>query len=375
MKKVLIFSREVFLDYYNKEEIKGFLNNEENIIVFTSGKEFVIKEMEQLFQNFKSKIYVKSRDKLKEIMKKKPEEINRYIIIGNRDMDFQTAVNNKLLYIVPMWCKDVNDNSKKYGVKIHTLTQLKEIIKTVNNQHNWYYHEVLDDIAEVYSLTSGNSKIGGVSKNEKELVDGFRAFLKEGKVDYYEILFYHFLAGMTNNDVFRNVDIWGIAPSSGVNLSKEMMFFKDRARYLMKKKFTKEGENLILRYFKIEQSKNLNGYVREKEGAGRLLDSIYLNPNYNVKGKTICIFDDYLDYGNTFEAIRNILKFAGAKKVIFVSLGKFRKDYIYQEYEIKGDVKAPGMFTFKEINRRKFVYICNNKAREEVENLHNIFNL
>lgn len=377
MKKVLVFSKEVFSDYRDKNEFKEFLDKlgKENIIVFTSGKDSSLQEMNEWFKANELKIYVMSRYKLRNRMEEKPEKITRYIIIGNRDIDFRTAVNNKLLYIVPMWCSDINDKSEKYGVRINTLIQLDEIIKTVNNHHNWYYHEIIDDGTEVYSLTSGNSRITGVSKNEKELVDGFKAFLKYGRVDYYEILFYHFLAGMTNNDLFRNIDIWGIAPSSGTKLSKEMMFFKDRARCLMKKMSTKEGDNLIIRYTNIQPSKMLNGSIRENEGSGRLLDSIYLNPKYKVKDKTVCIFDDYLDYGNTFESIRNILKYAGAKKIVFVSLGRFRKDYIFQEYKIKGDVTIPGGFTFSEIKRKIIPYKSNDEARKEVENLHDIFNL
>lgn len=378
MGKILVFSKEVYFDYLDGNQFDDLLSkfiDDNNKIVFISRDNRINKDIKKYFVEKNIKVYVKTRDEIKDIMVNHPNEVEKFIIIGNRDKDFETAVNNKLLYIVPMWCNEICEKCEKYGVKINNLIQLEEIINTVNNHHNWYYHEKLEDGTEVYSLTSGNSRLWNVTSDEKELVDGFQKFLKQGKVDYYEILFYHFLAGISNLKLFKEIDMWGIAPSSGTSLSKEMMEFKDKARCLMKKRYAKEGENLFLRYTPIKQSKYLGDSVREEQGAGRLLGSIYLNPDYSVKGKVVCIFDDYLTHGNTFEAMRNILKIAKAKKIIFVSLGRFKKDYIYQNYDIKGDVTTPNGFTFKEITRTKILYRCNDKARREVENLHKIFNL
>lgn len=378
MSKVLVFSKEVYFDYKEKKEFDNLLLKlieDKNSIVFVSKDYSINQKIKTHFNKKYIEVSVMTRNEIKVEISKNKDEIEKYIIIGNRDRDFETAVNNKLLYIVPMWCNERFVQCEKYGVNINNLVQLEEIINTVNNHNSWYFHEKLKDGTEVYSLISGNSKLGGVTKDERELVQGFEDFLKRGKIDYYEILFYHFLAGISNLKLFKEIDIWGIAPSSGTTFSKEMMEFKDRARYLMKKRYTKEGENLFLRHMPIQQSKRLENSVRISEGAGRLLDSLYLNPEYKVAGKVVCIFDDYLNHGNTFEAMRNMLKVAKAKKIIFVSLGKFRKDYIYQTYEIDGDVTIPNGFTFKEIDREYIPYKCNDNARKEVERLHKIFNL
>lgn len=383
MEKVLIISKEVYRDYCNYDsngEFKIFMDNmlaKKNIILFITRDYQEVNKIEKYFSNLgyndEKGLYVFTRDKVKELIK--TNEGSCFIVIGNRDKDFELAVNNKLLYIVPNWCNDIYYKSKKYGINIDKIEDLEQIIKTTNNQNNWYYKDILRDGTKIYSLMSGMYRKWDVTPEERELVVGFEKFLKEGKKDYYEILYYHFLAAISNLEEFKEIDIWAIAPSSGLELNMDMLQFKDKARYMMKKQFTREGENLFLRHTPIIKSHSLNPSIREKEGASRHLQSIYLNPNYKVKGKNICIFDDYLTHGNTFEAMRSILRKAGANKIIFVSLGRFKKNYIYQDFKISGDVTIPKGFTYKEIEREYRRYYCNEKAREEVRNLYDIFNL
>lgn len=383
MNKILIFSKEVYADYNNYDsqgDLCKFIQNtleEGNEVIFTSHDWTSVVKMKKHFETkgFKENngFKVLKRDDVKSLVKNSSES---YIVIGNRDKDFELAVNNKLLYIVPRWCTKIYDKSLEYGVIVNNLEQLEQIIKTVNNQNNWYYHEVLKDGTEVYSLLSGMYKIWNIPPEEKELVIGFEKFLKKGETDYYQILYYHFLAAISNLDKFKSIDMWAIAPSSGLNLNKNMLNFKDKARCMMKKKQTKKDDNLFLRHNSIEKSHYLSESERKRLGATRHFDSIYLNPDYKVKGKNICIFDDYLTHGNTFEAMRNILRAAGAKNIIFVSLGRFRKPYIYQEYTMKGDFTKPNGFTYKKKSSDYYIpYTSNEKARNEIVNLHEIFNL
>jgi len=383
LEKILIISKEVYRDYYDYDSngrFKVFMDNmleKNNSILFISRDSQEVNNIEKYFSNLgynkKKGVYVCTRDEVKNLVKN--NKGNYFIVIGNRDKDFELAVNNKLLYIVPNWCNDIYYKSKKYGININKIEELEQIIKTANNQNNWYYKDQLEDGTKIYSLMSGMYKTWGVTPKEKELVIGFEKFLKEGERDYYEILYYHFLAAISNLEEFKEIDIWGIAPSSGLKLNKDMLEFKDKARCMMKKQFTREGENLFLRHTQIIKSHSLNSVTREKDGASRHLESIYLNPNYRVRGKNICIFDDYLTHGNTFEAMRNILRKAGVNKIIFVSLGRFKRNYIYQNFKIEGDVTIPNGFTYQEVKREYRGYDCNDKARGEVKNLYDIFNL
>lgn len=375
MNKILIISKDVYcgneldkLDIFFKEILRN-----SGKIIFVSRDAKILNEISDYFTDKGIKLDTMTRNEIKDFITNNKKE--NFIVIGNRDVDFQLSVNNKLLYIVPLWCEYIYDKSEKYGVKVKNVKQLNELIKTVNNQNNWYYHEVLTDNTEVYSLMSGMSKLYNMSEEERELVRGFEKFLKHGQVQYYDILYYHFLAAISNLEKFKEIDIWGIAPSSGKNLNKDMLLFKDRARYIMKKKFTKEGENLFIRHKAITKSHELYYGERVRLGATRHFDSININPKYKVKGKNICIFDDYLTNGNTFEAMRNMLRNAGAKKIIFVSLGRFRRDYVYQDYKLTGNVYKENGFNYELLEKKSITYKCNDTARFEVERLHYIFNL
>lgn len=245
MNKILIISKDVYcgneldkLDIFFKEILRN-----SGKIIFVSRAAKILNEISDYFTDKGIKLDTMTRNEIKDFITNNKKE--NFIVIGNRDVDFQLSVNNKLLYIVPLWCEYIYDKSKKYGVKVKNVKQLNELIKTVNNQNNWYYHEVLTDNTEVYSLMSGMSKLYNMSEEEKELVRGFEKFLKHGQVQYYDILYYHFLAAISNLEKFKEIDIWGIAPSSGKNLNKDMLLFKDRARYIMKKSLLRKEKTYL----------------------------------------------------------------------------------------------------------------------------------
>lgn len=53
-----------------------------------------------------------------------------------------------------------------------------------------------------------------------------------------------------------------------------------------------------------------------------------------IKGKVICIIDDYITNGYSAEAAKHLLLSAGAKKVIFLSIGKFGSKYFLTNYDL-----------------------------------------
>lgn len=52
----------------------------------------------------------------------------------------------------------------------------------------------------------------------------------------------------------------------------------------------------------------------------------------------VVIFDDYMDHGNGFNAVRCLLESLGANKIIFVSMGIFRKQFQRKDYIISGNI-------------------------------------
>ena len=102
--------------------------------------------------------------------------------------------------------------------------------------------------------------------------------------------------------------------------------------------------------------------------------SIRVNDKYKgkLKGRVVCVFDDYLTHGNTFEALRNLLIKCEVKKIIFVSIGKFERrnesEYVQKSFSIEGDVYS-GKYTAKFNTVAKHNVEFDDDARLSLENL------
>lgn len=178
---------------------------------------------------------------------------------------------------------------------------------------------------------------------ELKMVQGFRAYLKADEKEYSGALLAHFLAGISNNIEFRDIRAWGIMPYSGTKLNEDMLLFKDKAREMMR---GIKKEPIFIRHTETWKSHDLWKNGSDRLSYDRHFETIIINPIYKkyLKGKIVCIFDDYLTNGTTFETARNLLIKVGVNKIFFVSLGRFGKNYSQQNYELTG------IYTQKDIN-------------------------
>ena len=116
-------------------------------------------------------------------------------------------------------------------------------------------------------------------------------------------------------------------------------------------------------------------------GAKEEFRTLCINPDFKNKINTlrksgkfnVCIFDDYMTHGNSFNAVRNLLKQLGANQIIFVSLGNFGKPFQKKDYAINGDVYDIG-YTYSPINSSIKSLIYNDMAKDEISELYDIFN-
>lgn len=394
MKKIFIISTDTYLDLddVSKIELLNILKeicDNKNAICFVTIDYEKRKLIETSINTDKkiNGIYFKSREEIKNILDRNSDKKHLFVVIGSKEVDFTLAVNNKLLFLVPEWNHIKEEKALKYGIHIDNLSTLNEIIKSLNNQNEWFYELELPDGTKVYSIMCAHTRNFDIPADEKRLVQGFENFLKRGNGTYYKVLLSHFIAFMSNNPEFRDINCWGIMPSSGLSLNKDMYNFKEIVRYFMKGRVPKglnnmpEINNIFLRNTKIQKSHETNTQTRMNNGATVHLESVNINPAYKkgnsnaLNGKNVCIFDDYLTHGNSFEALRNMLRKAGANKIVFVSLGRFRRDYIYQEYDIEGDLFTKNGISYKLINREIMRGTYNEKARGEIRELANIFNM
>ncbi|MGN4447238.1 phosphoribosyltransferase [Bacillus cereus group sp. MYBK79-1] len=295
-----------------------------------------------------------------------------YILVGSNDDDLKIAASTKTALLTPKWSDIQDEKAVKYGIEIPTIKALHKVIQIIKNQKVWFYKVNIDENATVYSLTSANSK-GNVPQTEKEIVDGFRNLLKHGNKKYFKVLQLHFLASIIHNPIFKDVDIWSFMPSSGTDINEDIWALKERARILMGKRLT---DPLFIRHTKIKKSHSFTNND-DRLYCERHFPSMNINPDYlkKLKGKTVCILDDYLNNGTSFETIRNLLMHAKVKKVIFVSLGKFRRnsgiEYYKQDYRLAGNIFTPE-YSFKLQDESNINGVYDTAAQDEIRELYNI---
>ena len=117
---------------------------------------------------------------------------------------------------------------------------------------------------------------------------------------------------------------------------------KEHVRYVM---YGRKPEPIFIRHTATSRSRFDNRDHRQRNDyCQKHFQSIRVNDKYKgkLKGRVVCVFDDYFTHGNTFEALRNLLIKCEVKKIIFVSIGKFERrnesEYVQKSFSIEGDV-------------------------------------
>lgn len=363
-------------------------NNEKDLIISYSIKDNRLECVKNIFPFKHERLLFVNRIRVMDLIKEHNDNPDiSFIVIGRKNQDFRMAVNNKLLFITPLWVRNLEEQADKYGIKVDSPYQLLEFMKTIINQKNWYSKLVLPDGTIVLSLTDARTfEKYTISKEEKEVIERFHQILKNGSRNFYEMYFYHFFSSISNNKrLFNDINYWGYFPSSSGHIEGNEMFkFKEKVREMMKGQPQKHEDykkyrNLLVRHTPTNKSHETHRDIRIKIGSKKHFETVRLNKGFinKLHGKNICIFDDYLTHGNSFECARNLLRHAGVNKLIFVTLGRFVRPYQYQEYELTGDIYSP-TYNYKLIKRYEIPlteFEINEEAKYEVENLHSIFNL
>lgn len=372
--------RDDFLNYAD-----ALCSDDENQIYFISKDQAQLNAAEKFFNNKGYKNFkFRTRAKAKEFALKHKNKNNFFVFISGKEIDFFLAVQLKSLFIVPTWIP-VDQKSEYYGVHVDTPNQLDKFIRTLNNQKSWYAKLEIEPNITALSLMDGRYKYKAKTENEREMIMHFEALLKEGKSrNYYDILLYHFLAGMTNTTFFDDIELFGIIPSSDCTLNKDIFNFMTQVRLIKNKRLPRniKDANLIQRVKPKTQAHMLpNQSARANMGANYEFNTLRINPEFKQKIERlkkegrfkVCIFDDYMTHGNTFNAVRNLLKHLGADKIIFVSLGNFSRPFQKKDYKITGNVYDSG-YSYKLLQSTQQYLIYDEDAKDEIDELYNIFN-
>lgn len=367
---------ESFQLYDGIKELFESLNSEGHNLIVISHDQQSIAIMQRFFQKyFQFEVRCEFRRSIRIIV----DETNAkdYILVGSSDDDLILAANKRMLIINPGWSVKQDEKPARYGITLNTPFQLLEAIRLIANQNKWYFKLEVPDGTEVLALTSANTKNWDVGYTERQILDGFEGLLKAGDRKYFNTLYFHLISGVMKNPELRNVEVWGTFPTSSGTVNEELEELKERCRYLTGRRMT---EPLFIRHTRVEKSRNSPHDTRLSQGCKKHFDSVILNPYYNssrIGGKVVCVLDDYLTNGISFESARNLLLQAGARKVILLALGRYRKGsqgvYQHEVYNLTGRINKPG-YNYELVTRRNLAGTYDPEARDEVNRIYEILN-
>lgn len=276
----------------------------------------------------------------------------KILVLAANDADFRTASNAKILLLGAGHAKINNPDSKayQYGLQLPSIGSLNLFFERFAViQNPWYYRLKVDDKTKLYSLTNANT-LGGRSNDSKGISESFKRCLKTGNPSTRGAFVTYFIMGIYDRvKAFEDIDVWSIYPSSTVEQSSDLIYFKELARTAFKKM---DREPLLVRHTQAVKRSNFGGkegrQKRLDEGCDNQFETIHLNPNYRGKiaNKVIGVIDDFTTFGTSCETVRALLEKAGAAKVVFITLGKFGYEYAKYNYELQGDVFTPN-YTFE----------------------------
>lgn len=254
--------------------------DKENEVFFVSRDQQLLKKAEYSFNEINKKNYnFISRETARNYVMSHKNMNNYFVFVSGKEVDFRLAVNSKSLFIVPTWVP-VEEKSIYYGVHVDTPAQLEKFIRTLNNQNSWYATLEIEPNIFALSLMDGRYKYKAFTSNEQDMMKHFEELLKQGiSRNYYAILLYHFLAGMTNSTFFDDIELFGMIPSSNCSLNPDIFGFMTQVRYIKGKRLPKNNmidPNLIQRLVPKTQAHMLpNQSVRATMGACQEFNTLY----------------------------------------------------------------------------------------------------
>lgn len=298
-----------------------------------------------------------------------PQDI---IVLGASESDFFMSVNSKTLMLTALYAKNNNPKGRifKYGVPIndpdHLLSFMRKYLKI---SPNCYYELEVDKQTKIYAINSANYFYSHDEKL-KQIKRSIESFLKKNNPTHRKDYLYYFLLCAYNKiGDLRNIDYWGIYPSSHKKTwNQDLISFKEEVRKVFK---TRDQPELLIRHVDAPKRHHMNKDRRITDGCDTQFQSIILNPHYKgkLKDKTICIFDDFNTYGSSCETTRILLQKEGIKKLIFITMGKFGKEYIKTDYSIEGDVFSK----YSATNNDKQTYLAGDFYYDADKELSKIF--
>lgn len=362
-KKLIIVSKYLFFTENNKlikDNLKILdLFEEHDIRVVVLGrrstnqklKREVPKEYSELIKFTDRGSWRKARESINERKKRK----HIIALIGVVDEDAHFSFQCKIPIFNPQKVlserKEVENKVRKYGLPFNDY---KEIIGCMEAYHIHQQNYFELDFGNGYKVISlNNANTINRPEKEKEIKEVFRKNLKEKTRSRSRqvlfILLFHLMNEVTTNELFQDVDFWGTFPSSKKDAHiTSVGFIKEAVRNIVNGK-PQNGPEILERHINSSTKHMKNKSQRSKTRCDEDFKTLRVNPKLidKINGKKVCIIDDYITYGYSAESAKHLLFEAGVKEIIFISMGKFGREYVATNYKISGNVSENYNYEFK----------------------------
>lgn len=372
-------------------------------LFFFTGSNELIKENLQIADSFYEQgvelVIVAQLSTKKKLETLIPKEYDKKITIVGRSQEYTQAINslNKKQEIVSGMmgivnedaifafnCKiplfnpekvyngdaDISEKVKRYGLPIIELQNIIDCFKSYEIHKGNYFHIPFGDEYSVMSLNNANTYYK--PEEEVRIKEIFETNLKGDKSTREQrillLLLFHLMNEITSNKDFEEVDYWGTFPSSDSDNVDTSVFFLKEAVRVINNGGPRNGLEILIRKSSMQSKHSSGEQLRLANKSNKDLDTLIVNLDLieKIRGKVICIIDDYITNGYSAEATKHLLLHAGVKKVIFISIGKFGKVYYATNYAIQGD--STKKISYKFINEARYDEVSNGMSLYDSKN-------
>jgi hypothetical protein len=254
---------------------------------------------------------------------------NKLLYVGDSKPDMITASHGRVIFFHALWARP----RENYGLAAPHPGYIAAIVEHIFlKQNNWWWQFRRDDRLgrPVNQLALINGDGAGDPQVKQDLISAFKdgiATKKVGQLTIQDFTLLHMLASLNATSLLADKTMWWATyPSSTPGKKSPMSGFLDIAAKLYREQYK---EDLLVRAVPARHSRgargNQSGPAEILAALANQLTTVHLNPAYREKivGRKILVFDDFITYGPSSEAARNLLFAGNAGDVVTIAIGKY----------------------------------------------------
>lgn len=275
---------------------------------------------------------------------------NELVMVGTTEWDWMTGINAGVLYIHARWASALGRPIQALGANdpVHLYWLLDRFLL---HEPKWLF--ALDDDSRrfrVRSLFQPDETFPGTNPTSFDLktIFTYDREVTVGDENARDILMVHLLCSVYLDGLLPDHAWFCVYPSSTPGrVNEQLAEFLEIAKVMVGSYYK---EDLLVRATRaIDTSRARASGRRDSVSIATQANTVHLNPDYQgkVRGKTVIVFDDFTTEGMSLDWARNLLTTAGARQVVGVTIGKYRKPYTVFTLRrgLKIDAFAPNSLT------------------------------